>query len=182
MLKNKFDNTNIYKTYNELLNDAELIDLDHTEFYENLISELKTEIKCSINQPTKDQIDLYIQENEYIEDTDIDEFRLLIRNMFENSQNISQVIKINKKKENIRLKKEILTQKHTQERQNKLLQKNIWSSTICICDLCNEKYTQANRTKHMLSSIHKSKVDAISWILTKIDGYDELKQRYITYS
>jgi hypothetical protein len=190
MLKKKyscFENTNLYRTYSDLLDDAELIDVEHSDFFEQLICDLRCDVGCNVNQPTEDQINNYIQNNEDIDDDLIDTFVAFIRNIFENAQNIVRVIKTNKKKESIRLKREEIKQKQKgiteEDKKDKLLQKQIWSSTICVCELCKLKYTQSNRAKHMLSSEHQTRVDAINLILTEIDSItkvDELRNKYRT--
>lgn len=190
MLKKKyscFENTNLYRTYSDLLDDAELIDVEHSEFFEQLICDLRCDVGCNLTQPTEDQINNYIQNNEGIDDDLIDTFVAFIRNIFENAQNILRVIKTNKKKETIRVKKEEQKQKqkgiNEEDKKDKLLQKQIWSSTICVCELCNIKYTQSNRAKHMLSSEHQTRVEMANWILSKIDNItelNELKSKYLT--
>jgi hypothetical protein len=114
MLKKKyscFENTNLYRTYSDLLDDAELIDVEHSDFFEQLICDLRCDVGCNVNQPTEDQINNYIQNNEDIDDDLIDTFVAFIRSIFENAQNIVRVIKTNKKKETIRVKREEQKQK-----------------------------------------------------------------------
>jgi hypothetical protein len=72
MLKKKyscFENTNIYRTYSDLLDDAELIDVEHSDFFEQLICDLRCDVGCNVSQPTEDQINNYIQNNEIEEST-----------------------------------------------------------------------------------------------------------------
>jgi len=226
----QFENTEFYKLYTDLLEDADLVELDKLEFYQETIAQLLDMFGCDTkeSQPTEIQMETYIVNCEPDYDGDKTLLMAFIKRTITNAYTILKELKTNRKKElkkkpiieeklkhqqeklkqhndkikhqqdklkqqqeKLKLKederqyrvelkqKQIeLKQKQEKDKLDSIFQKQIWSSTICICDKCNISYTQANRSKHLLSDQHITRVEAIDWIRSKIINLKETSPEY----
>lgn len=155
----KFEKSNVYILYNDLLDDVNTIDTNKLDYYQTTLDGMVDAFNGG-SIPNDDNIIEYCDNNEYIDEDNITDFIKFVKYIFENGYNIIKTLKTIHNKElkqdaKNNKKKELLNKKHE------------WSTTICVCDLCGIKYTQANRNRHLSTEQHITRMEAIIWYINK---------------
>jgi hypothetical protein len=182
--------------------------LKELDFYTDALTNLRVNIGCKYI-PSPEDIEKYIENEECIDEDDIPDFRKLVATIYEKHQTIiyainklnekiitkknnnfdneiNKQIKKKEKEENDAIKKqekEKEKERRLQERNTKYEEKEAlrkYNHQLITCDKCKIPYVRMGLANHIKSREHITRIDAINWILSKIDGYEELKGKYLT--
>jgi hypothetical protein len=165
----KFEKTNLYKEFGEGLSvEPDILTWSDHDFYEGTLSFLRDTFGCSTT-PTQSQMDLYITNNECIEDIDRREFKLLIDKLFVTYKSIYKITKkinnnhiikerVSKEREEKSLKVKML--KEDEKRRNQE-----FNRAIIPCE-CGAQVVRCFKKQHVGSAEHRFRLDGIRWILS----------------
>lgn len=112
----KFQDTELYQQFGSVLDiELELITISEYNYYKDTLTFLRDTFKCE-NIPTSSQINTYINDNENINESCIDEFKTLIDRIFYKYYKINKLLlKMNKK--------QILKERDTIEKEKRAIEK-----------------------------------------------------------
>lgn len=86
-----------------------------------------------------------------------------------------RIDKINQKEQERLLRLKEKDEKDIKKR-NELEEKRIWNNELITCEDCKVSYIRFTLANHLKSAEHQSRVDAIKWILTKIQDLNTENQ------
>jgi hypothetical protein len=179
----KFAKTNLYLNFGDCLTwNKEIVDINDLEFYKNNLEYLLSTFQ-STYEPNEDQINWYVENNEYIEDEDVEEFIIFIKVIFEKSYETHHACRLLSNKNIITEKKNIVKDKINNDKQSekeeqrrikreqKELEKErkkkeleIYNNQIIKCK-CGLTYVRIKKIYHMSSTKHETRMETIKWLL-----------------
>lgn len=180
----KFEKTNLYMNYGMCLKwDIDLLQVQDLDFYKHILEQLITTFKCN-HQPTEDQLDDYIVNEESINDEDETEFITLIKLIFDKCytiynkckdvyiksvvNNIKQQEKDKKNKEKQLIQEQKLREKEEHKRiKLEAKQQQIEYNLEILTCFCGLKCRRSSMTGHLVSHDHIIRMDAIKWYAEK---------------
>lgn len=186
----RFEKTNFYDTFRICLNwDKDIVDINDLEFYKNNLEYLYGLFNSNY-YPTEDQIEWYIENNEYIEDEDRADFIRFIKTVIEKSVDVYGSCKILSNKNIVTEKKNIVKDKINNDKQTiremKQLEKeeqrrlkreakeiekerkkkelDEYNNEVIRC-YCGLDYQRNKKNYHMSSTKHEIRMECLNWVL-----------------
>lgn len=164
----RFEKTNLYLNFGSIITaNLDILDETELEFYTNTTNYLLETFGCSCN-PTQEQISRYMDNDEYIEEDEADQFISFIHYIFEkyhlaltNCKNIHNKSVIKDKKQKVKDKVNTDKQKEKEEKKRK---QDEYNNQILICR-CGLEYQRSKRNNHITSNKHVIRMECIDWIL-----------------
>jgi Regulator of G protein signalling-like domain len=134
------------------------------DFYENILVEMKASVGCAYI-PDEDEINVYIRNNENINNTDKDKFHLFIKLMFEKIFNIVKELSKIKTKEDKKVGD--TTKREEKERlrmeKERLKEEKIAYNRETITCNCGLNHIRSGTTVHLISKTHQDRLAGIEW-------------------
>lgn len=185
-----FEKTNFYMNFATCLTwDKDVVDIKDLEFYKHNLEYLLNTFQ-STYEPNEDQINWYIENNEYIEDEDIEEFIKFIRIIFEKSYEVHHACRLLANKNIVHERKNVVKEKISNDKQTiremkqqekeeqrrlKREQKELekerkkkeleeYNNAIIRC-YCGLDYQRNKKNYHMSSTKHEIRMECLNWIL-----------------
>jgi len=186
----RFEKTNFYMNFATCLTwDKDTVDIKDLEFYKHNLEYLLNTFQ-STYEPNEDQINWYIENNEYIEDEDIEEFIKFIRIIFEKSYEVHHACRLLANKNIVHERKNVVKEKISNDKQTiremkqqekeeqrrlKREQKELekerkkkeleeYNNAIIRC-YCGLDYQRNKKNYHMSSTKHEIRMECLNWIL-----------------
>lgn len=176
----KFENTNLYKEFGDILTvEPELVLAEEYDYYNDTLTYLRTTFGC-ITVPSMDNIQMYISNNEDIETNQIEDFTTFIKTLFRHfilvTKSCSKIRTKSILASRREQKKEIVTENRKQERQaikderDRLRQLRdeskanlkAYNSEIVRCK-CGLDYIRSTKANHTLSTPHRYRMAGIEY-------------------
>ena len=186
----RFEKTNFYMNFAMCLTwDKDTVDIKDLEFYKHNLEYLLNTFQ-STYEPNEDQINWYIENYEYLEDDDIEEFIKFIRIIFEKSYEVHHACRLLANKNIVNERKNVVKEKISNDKQSirdmkqaekeeqrrlkresKELEKERkkkeleeYNSAIIRC-YCGMDYVRNKKNYHMSSSKHEIRMECLNWVL-----------------
>lgn len=158
----QFVETRFYTNYKQI--DVKEYKDRGIDFYEGILVEMRASLGC-VYIPNEDEINVYIRNNEAINNADREKFHLFIKLMFEKIFTIVKDLSKIKAKED----KKIGDSSKREEREQKRLQKErekeertAYNRETITCE-CGLSHIRSGTTVHLISKTHQDRLAGIEW-------------------
>lgn len=185
-----FEKTNFYMNFGTCITwNKDVVDPNDIDFYKHNLEYLLNTFQ-STYEPNEEQINWYIENNEYIEEENIEEFIKFIKIIFEKSYDVHHACRLLANKNIINERKNVVKDKVSNEKevirnmkqQEKEEQRKLkreakefekerkkkeleeYNNAIITCR-CGLQYQRNKKNYHITSTKHENRIEAINWLL-----------------